>query len=1068
MKIRRYLIWISLFFVLCIIGLAFAIIPNIESASAGGTGTDGGNNNNNGGSEQQRFKWFTTDISANASDLRKDAKRQGWLFDDGWEGADHTIGGWDNYLNGLIAKAKVKCAENDLSGQCPNPRIVSYGIAVKISGKYNSHVSSSANWGSYVYPYDKTGPISVQGAQIPLDKVLNNTRGKSIKDQSNDMYASLKDSRGNYNAIVIITVIGQNQIERKGWYPKWERSDRVDVSSANKISTEQLGGCPVDYMMYAYGVDGYVKDQVVDKQVYHTPYGDLWDAVAKGGSWHQNEKYGGNPAISYGPFVGNWSTQAAKIAELKAAKAEACKETYNMHITYDLKEGKTVYIQGGDLKAEDRVNKDTGAVVTSTPASIDNKRAQYTDYNKDNKNDSKDFLVRFSKGGIYKVVKMEKIATLDVKSPSVTYFKRGSTWFEFKGWYECKEHDTISADMMGLGGLAKNGYSNWNGNKCGYLSQPKPSGWAGLTTDPYDGKGQGFFVGTYNSSSAWEEDSKVGGAIQSADKSGKSARVDGKIVSALFNRGYVTKWNCQGQEVTAASPGQNSEKINTGQCKAVDWNFQNDVLGWNKPDKIHWSAGGSAAWYSGSANRSGAIGTLNGQLHPVSNKLQSYVAVSFKDYMHVNCNKTDFDKYIAAIRSINTIKGKDGKDYKILEPNGPGDKVYVNSERFTGDLATAELPVSAGGVVSEPLLRAIETLGGARYNNTMDGELRGEAAIKKGLLESNPGSEAKVDDTYRKYITEYFADNGTVNDPFYTKECSYNCVDTDTTGGAKIKNIRDSSTDAAAKDARNYGVKVNASDENGNVSTNWTNNAIMTFFKNNADNNFIVDVWHPQDSEGTVKWDGSEAKTTTIVSNRATSVAEAQSDSSETNGTPWVSRNNVIGNLTTLTVQGQNNKLFQIGDLKKNTDPDLERLSPTKQTTLDAKRTETLDGQVNAFTIKSPWAGDNGKPLQFNIRWEYETKNTVPVPSTFTSSSNGDANEVGVSSTFDDDYDEIVVDGHCESNSLNKGKTDTEKAYHDNSGFGSVNNLDDRFHEHDDEEHPYGKFVIQFVRGTAE
>lgn len=940
-------------------------------------------------------------------------------------------------INAAIESCKSNNAADGHGYVCPDARLVAIGVATDSGG----HALTSFDC-LRLFPSPDFGSATnttVQGNIISTGSSLG--KGGSIYD--------LSTANLTCNTINKLVVISSYQYQQKGWYPHWVPVDRVDVASANQIKTEKLDGCPVYYMMYAYGIDGYVKDQTVEPQKYQTPYGKLWDSVKTGGTWIDEN------GVRYGPFTGDWANQDQKVAELKKAKEQACGETYRMKITYDLGAGKKVYLPGDKLTQ----NKDTGEILSPT-AGTDGSTAKTTDYNKDGKNDSKDFTVRFAKGGIYKVVKSEKIATLVVKTTEVKYYRRDSAFVKWDGWRKCKKGDPIDKNKMGLGKIGyKAGYTNWNGNVCGHIGEankPYNNGWPGLNLDPYDGSGWGFWNGNYGSSDGWAEDSKVEGAVNGDRK------VNGNNISALFNRGYVTKFNCDGVTVTITEIG-NENHIRSDNCKPIEWNFQNDALGWNKPNGIAWSPGGKDAWKSGSARISGAISTLNGQLHPVSNAQQSYVTVSFKDYMHVNCNKLDFDKYVANIPD--TYVGYDGGTYSVLNAKNGNDTAYHTSGKFSGDLITAEIPVSDQGGGDEPLLRALDNLGGARYDSTHTGApAAGRAAELRGIQVSSPGTTAtKAEEIVSNYNTGYFNGDGTIKDPFYTKECPYDCSDTDTTGTSAIKNIRDTNATAEQKADFNDGIKVNTADMKGYVSSDWTNNAIMTFFRTNADNQFTVDVWHPTNQDS-ITWDGAAAKTTTITSNHANTPSAG--DNVAQNGTPWLSRDGTF-KMTDFGVKGGKRKMFQNGPLDSENVPS--NLSRLDSKVIAFAWVETLAGQQNTFLVKSPWASDNGKPLQFNIKWEYETQNKVRVPSAITATSGGDSNEAKGSTSSVNLVDvSVPVDGHCYGQTLNKGGRDTTVAFHDNTGYNSNNDLDKGFRDYQDTKYPFGKFVIQFVRSTAE
>lgn len=1044
--IKRYtpITFVLSLFMICV----FFMQPNTAMANVGDVGGHGSGDNSGGNLTNIGTYWGFSDFGdANNTDAVINSFLSHYKSNKNvsWSSKSMSPRGKNDDALEEMRKAiegAVKDCTNDVNNKgCKNPRLVGLGAQmVYYNGAWIPNSSSEKHISS-IPDSIKNNTIKVNGNNVTLEQVLNNG-GKSI-------YITAKDLADENEHNFIAVVIGEAQYsDQKGWYPVFSNHKLADVASSNQLKTTQLEACPVDYSVSANGVDGYVKGKAVATQVYHTPYGYLYDAVAKGSTWKAAD------GTVYGPFKGDWKNQTSMVDKVKEARNKACDETYNMSLDYDLGSGKTVTVSGSAVPNEDT--------------------------NGDGKVDSNDFLTQYSKGGIYKIIKQEKKASITVKESEPVYYKRESYYIVFRGWATCEKGQDITFGMLYPGSNqsipgvddSKLPGAEWNKNKCGHISEPKPSTPpnVGITWNNSDPRGfvsdsvvddngkatnkktsvgiwwQGPSEIGYDSVNAWQlttrtnkngvnevKDAVLGTGLKTdnyghwiswddiSKQSGETRRVSG-----VFSLGVPTLYKCaDGQTIKGLETDLSAKDLASQNCTPVKWTYSNRHLAWNtKNNGIKWfNKYSKDIFESGSENPA----ILNDRLVPVANNMQSYHTIMVQDFMHVNCNKNDLDKYVD----------------KVRDKYGENVVQSVTSEKLSGEIVSKPQYPDAAGNVIEPFGRALTVLGD------------GNAAT--GYAVSNPGSTGF---SAINYTTNYYnTSNGTIRDPFYTKECPFDCVDTSTTtSGNAINNVRDANVDGNAKASRNYGVKVRAADEKGNLPSDSTNTAIMTFFKNNAKNAFTVDVWHPVETQGSVTWNGAKAISTTILSNVDTT-GKNDSDDVTRNGTPWVINNKVLTNMSAGSKQ-----LFNVST--DNVGTNLSRLTAANNV---GAHQMTLSGQVNEFTIKSPWASEAGKPLRFNIKWEYEASNKVMVPAKFTIKANGlHVNHTADTVNYDTVAIDAKVDGQCYSNALNTGETNTQNAFHDNTGYGSRNDLDTGYHEGGSVQYPFGYFEVNFVRATAE
>ena len=866
-----------------------------------------------------------------------------------------------------------------------------------------------------------------------------------------------------------IVVLAKQDYEQKGWYPVYQPHKRVDVASANKISSHKFAPCAAYYYMTATGIDGYVRGMATKTTKYQTPYGKLYDAVQTGGTWKSAS------GKTYGPFTGNWAMDDAKLRELEEARNVSCDETQRMTIKYnfgDAVAGSSDKGFDGTDKSDEKKGGD-GVVITLKGSDFDSKE---------------DFLKAYAKGGIYKVVKAKKEATITGKTADVKYFYRKSNWFEFVGWRECKKGDVISQDMMGLGGWSVNPdvinhWSNNNDNKCGYIGMSKPiyapkhAGSLDMRDDynnsnthaVVDGRDHGFYGGDPYSNGYYETSAKWIEANDQESNDIKSLKDvmylggERRELTAVFNRGYATKFRCGGVEVTAGQVGQSQDMNTQKNCEAVDWAFQNDILGIWQAETVNgkntgklvlkWFPGGKEAFQNGMPLRGAAESTLNSQLHPVSNRFQSVVTMAYQDFVNMNCNKTDFEAYVNTVRAQQSTLGLDGgmilqvdMDTKFNQTAHTGVITRDDANRL-GWKTLAEITPR---VMSSTHINGSTWVNGLKAEDVMgpDGKADGQNA-------------ATYASTSGKYWVGYNADL----DPVYSKECPFDCTsEKGATGNRTVDtaNVTDKDNNPNAEDVAKgaTGVKVKATDAKGNIVTDddkAKNTANMVFFRNGEYNNFVVDVYAPVtggNNAGQVSYDGKPAKSTIVTR--------------DPKGTTWFAKDS--GTQLTFMQAKQGDSYRDIFTGNDNGEKDYENQLQSKTANGSTKGISVvLTGQVNDFNIKSTWATESGLPLKFQAKWEYNADVHVSIPDSvsFTGSGTPNGNH-GAGATWKTVA--TTVDGKCLSQqNTHTPSPDTTKLNHDSSGSGRVD-VDDRTFRKDEEFGipQRGWFQVTFVRATAE
>lgn len=308
----------------------------------------------------------------------------------------------------------------------------------------------------------------------------------------------------------------------------------------------------------------------------------------------------------------------------------------------------------------------------------------------------------------------------------------------------------------------------------------------------------------------------------------------------------------------------------------------------------------------------------------------------------------------------------------------------------------------------------------------------------------------------RKSVLDLYSDNYTgEKDPVYSKECPFDCVNQGTGNEEMKNNIGTYFHPFGNGTLKRQGILETPTDTKGNLAKSSKNSADMTFFRNNYWNTFRPDIWTPQNEYSITYEDAhgkKNAKRTVIIRNDAP--------------TPWKDP-------ITAELQGSydNVKFFDIlngrlGATKDIIDPQTSPSSsivgrygkPVSNVSTGAI-TAVVNGQVNHFRIRAPWASEPDKPIRLNIRWEYDTKNAGIVIKTFGGvyESVDEGNPILTSK-------QIISDGKCDMTVTGGYKPTDEKNYK-YTGAQTVDAVDSKLDGADDFARA---LLIRFVRASAE
>lgn len=753
----------------------------------------------------------------------------------------------------------------------------------------------------------------------------------------------MANSRSSQHQVMV--VLSWYEYNIKGWKRPETPNERVDVASASSTSTETLSACPVYFYMSGAGIDGYAKGDSAEQSKWLTPYGDFYNAIAKGESEWDNWTFSNGTrtnAEHYKWFKAeDWPEYkddpalAAKLANeaIKKAHDAACENTDKMSIDYKV------------------ANVDGNGNVSSVPAK--EYKGESTSGTMGGGDSGRQLIVDYVKGGIYKTQKSQRSATVTITKMKMNHYKRYVTFYQYGDLEECRQGDP--------------GCGHWNKTKEQALAEMGNG-----VEDPFDG-GRGYFKRT----SGWiKMDDKAAVSAVAGDR-----RIDGKNISGIFHKGE----------------GDDSSEYDIG---------VNTVRG------INWFAGGEKNWQQGQG------GDLPGKLHPVSNELQSIVTIAVQDFVTINCNRIDFEKYVEAIR-------------------GKGYNVNVDSDtKYNGTAHSDVISASANGASpTEPFTRVTSTIGYEFVNPA-----------------GTPEQKTKWQSTYDS-IDYKTTRNGVdfVNDPVYTKECPFDCT--------YSSDATSPSANTAPTPDPNSGVYSRSSAAGTDTAkTLESSTKKMTFFRNNENNFFRVNSWYPVDNDNG----------TTGIKGQGINSAKSVLITRNPNGTPWgmPGSDKTLTTLTARTLPTNGSK----PDANKSgpDNPDFDTRVFTGGTNIEDltsfgitqdggnKLQQSLSGNVRDFKIRSTWATDQ-EDLKFNLKYEYLVNNRVPVYTNSTSvSSNITANQrvnTVAKST-----------GYCywqDNASGLSGSMDTTQLFHDNTGFTVNNKIDQQQQDY------LPTFEIEFVRATG-
>ena len=611
----------------------------------------------------------------------------------------------------------------------------------------------------------------------------------------------------------------------------------------------------------------------------------------------------------------------------------------------------------------------------------------------------------FKKGGQYKIVKKRKIQTIQFTGMNVDYYRRTLSGYYFNGWASCNEGES----------------------GCSYIGKTKDQ-MAGVV--PSHGKNGKDLL---NFRIAWKCPAPTGGKNDpyesciyrgpqpSRGQWEKMAHGPDRtfFVNAIKDKNYRWDGRILWTVQAARNDGPNEGSMTLGRhykngFKWLDPNWEREA-------------------YAGT-NDKNWITTEH--FKPAPNSMQSPVVVALQDFAHMNCNKADFDKYVDYVRSLKTPQGD-----TLL------DEGSVKSTKYDGYFNT-KLVTDPNPVNVKQQLGSMTTVLLRQPGNTV---------FKAGDKLTN-GKEPTLANWQIQWGSTTWNTSGKNSgqiDPTYTKECPFDCVaDTSVVRSNIRKGVANdpqapgdtrTSNDILAKDA--YGVQVwpNKNGQDPDLNGPYkANTSHMQFFRNNEWNYFTVDRWAPASTDG-IRYDGGDAKSTTIVRNA--------------DGTPWMANGTRLTNMDANA--GGWKPLFNGNGNVVN------QWASSTNDRFDTKTSNQIGGQATQFRIKSAWATKNGKPLKFNVKWEYEVDNTVRTPTVWKIRNNGtNLDTVSVASVTTVDQT-TKVDGKCDSQFNRAGQVYQDHTDYAQQGTGVThkNTQDVNF----EEDNPMkGWFSITFVRATAE
>lgn len=275
---------------------------------------------------------------------------------------------------------------------------------------------------------------------------------------------------------------------------------------------------------------------------------------------------------------------------------------------------------------------------------------------------------------------------------------------------------------------------------------------------------------------------------------------------------------------------------------------------------------------------------------------------------------------------------------------------------------------------------------------------------------------------------------------FYDKECPYDCTADPNTAEAGKNGAKDNIRDTVGENKTTKEISGLYGAKSGEINGNN-----LTFFRDNDPKDIDIDLWYPiKGGSGVVDYDGRKAVTTTVT--RLNS------------GTPDVVTSSTQGGKFTMNaVDGKNSYTLFSGD---NGNPDSQMNWDTS--TNELKTTSIKKGQFTKFNVAASWASEKDHPQVLNFKWEFNpfVKTNIPTKNIgFTKDNNKD---VGTITTVPRE-----IEGKCYANFGTEGSKDTLDLFQENTGTGTVNEIDKGPLEGNGPEISTN-LIINFVRASTE
>lgn len=855
------------------------------------------------------------------------------------------------------------------------------------------------------------------------------TNGSSIAD------AARKEFTG--KPATLVTVFASPDDFGSGWLPTFGTASFEAYTSRVRVDSHELEPCPYEYTMQAKGLDGYVKGYDTKQKTYKTSYGKFWDSIATGQHKQTSQfNYNNGNAINGGAYSGAYldGSQDEKNQELIAEHDRTCAEAKEQRDDFNI-ESETATNQSG------------------------------------NSISGKEFIDKYAKGGVYKVIRGKHDAIINYKTTDIEYYKASGSYDVPTGWTPCTDRNQHTTTPTGETVYCS---QYWNENKPG---NKYPS------------------MMNIRLTSGWNQ---------------------------IYLLDAEKAWNTATNGCEKTCPSGNATNNNNTPLFLYDSGYRDMNGNWIPKNKI--VAKTKSEWlnnFDSFINYGFPGPDINNQIRPVRQELQSWKHLWHQDFMNILCDKNDFENYKTALEHIygtyiytDISKVSNGSKYQGQLESPVIDSLFASYynkaevDNVTKRLQTGYTPpqsntgnyeykvpdfnsvaVSQVAATMEPFDRVLYTVSTPlTTDNKLDmanaftniKSVVGETSADTLLTKAKSVNSAYNTDDFRRWYNSAAYDASL--DPVYTKECPYSCTSNSKgyAGGAQYNIVDGSTSDGASDNAyllkRNvgegstsdYGVRVRTTDSKGNLkpSTEDVNTANMTFFRNNAWSRFRVDLWYPVLDNGL-----TEAKPTDSIAGISETKGSQTAKSTtiiRNNGTPWYVKG--TDSSSGFATEMKAIKSIDDGESPDNAkgllfNPETNVITPGNQISLGSVTARganvvELPGEQTAFAIRSMWATDSniGK-LEFNIKWEFDSKNNLDVPTKFTVGNTADS----VSSTSTPQY--AISDGKCYARNSYNERIDEKNLinlFHDNTGAGTIDNLDKEFSDN------FGKFTIQFVRATAE